>query len=382
MNATEIDTVLEKIHCARTLLIDVATGKKQIRDTEQQYVDVTGRLTTDLARLKFANPNEFLSLWDWYSYWKQQGLTTYADRRNFINTLYAPVIANLQTLKLEVLQGNSLKEHSLFSSRFGYVDRTPVPISLRDELPTSIRRTVVDIVRRCGWGWDSLYFCAAEVGRNSWEPRPGHLTDESVVRQIQQLVETWPWYFVLDFVELACRKMNEWKVSGDGHPIDYLELRINDYFAHTGVGWQLRSGKFFSRETPALERILHQAGAALGENQFATAEKQIQEALAALSRRPNANVSGAIYHAKAAIECVLRTTSGDRQSTLGKILNDHPGLIPKPLDIAVEQAWGFASERGRHLQEGKEPSRAEAELVVGLAATVVTYLVTKINNPG
>jgi hypothetical protein len=45
--------------------------------------------------------------------------------------------------------------------------------------------------------------------------------------------------------------------------------------------------------------------------------------------------------------------------------------------VAVEKAWGYASEVGRHLQEGREPSAEEAELVTTVCAAVVTYLVKK-----
>ena len=54
-----------------------------------------------------------------------------------------------------------------------------------------------------------------------------------------------------------------------------------------------------------------------------------------------------------------------------------PGTIPRPLDAAVEKAWGYASERGRHLKEGNAPTHEEVELVVGIAATVATYLSRK-----
>ena len=50
---------------------------------------------------------------------------------------------------------------------------------------------------------------------------------------------------------------------------------------------------------------------------------------------------------------------------------------PRPLDVAVEKWWGYTSEVGRHLQEGREPLAEEAELVATVCAAVVTYLVKK-----
>ncbi|WP_346330419.1 hypothetical protein AABD48_06665 [Vibrio parahaemolyticus] len=58
-------------------------------------------------------------------------------------------------------------------------------------------------------------------------------------------------------------------------------------------------------------------------------------------------------------------------------MKEYKGLIPPPLDDAVVKAWGYASENGRHIREGREPSDNEAELIVGICAAVGNYLVKK-----
>lgn len=40
-------------------------------------------------------------------------------------------------------------------------------------------------------------------------------------------------------------------------------------------------------------------------------------------------------------------------------------------------AWGYASEHGRHLREGHNPSFHEAELLVGLSASLSNYIIQK-----
>lgn len=81
----------------------------------------------------------------------------------------------------------------------------------------------------------------------------------------------------------------------------------------------------------------------------------------------------------AALECVVRDVTGDHKATLGDLIKKNPGLLPPPLDQVVEKAWGYASERGRHLREGREPEMEEVEFVVGLASIVATYLSKKSN---
>ena len=65
------------------------------------------------------------------------------------------------------------------------------------------------------------------------------------------------------------------------------------------------------------------------------------------------------------------------QYAMGEALKRYPGLLPKPLDTALSQIWGYASNEARHVQEGRETSREEAELLVGLAAALSTYLTRK-----
>ena len=152
---------------------------------------------------------------------------------------------------------------------------------------------------------------------------------------------------------------------------------INEFFIEEGIGWQLVNGQIITRGTEAFETVVTEATSALETSQRPTAAKHLHEALQDLSRRPQADLPGAAYHAMGALECVARDLSGDPKATLGEILKRHPGLLPKPLDTALSQVWGYASNEARHVLEGREISRDEAELLVGLSATVSTYLSRK-----
>jgi hypothetical protein len=61
-------------------------------------------------------------------------------------------------------------------------------------------------------------------------------------------------------------------------------------------------------------------------------------------------------------------------------LKRRPDLLPKPVDEALSKLWGYASNEARHVEEGREPTREDAELMVGIAAAVATYL-TRKNRP-
>src|SRR5207237_803048 len=74
-----------------------------------------------------------------------------------------------------------------------------------------------------------------------------------------------------------------------------------------------------------------------------TAHNELQEALKDISRRPEPDATGAVQHSMAALECVAKDVTGEHKATLGQILARHATVVPKPLDVAVDKLWGFAS---------------------------------------
>jgi hypothetical protein len=152
---------------------------------------------------------------------------------------------------------------------------------------------------------------------------------------------------------------------------------MNKYLRKAGIGWQLIDGEIRIRCEEAFEQAVTAAKATLSEQRRPTARTEIAEALRDLSRRPERDLTGALQHGLAALECVMREASGDRKATLGTLLSRYEGMVPSPLDQAVEKLWGFASEQGRHVREGRNPEPEDAELTVHVAAAVITYLSKK-----
>ena len=161
----------------------------------------------------------------------------------------------------------------------------------------------------------------------------------------------------------------------DEEPRSYpYEQVVNAYFVHAGIGWQLLDGRIVSRGAEAFEAAVSDSASALAATKRHTAARHVHDDRQALSRRPEPDLSGAIYHAMGALEAVARGLAGNENASLGEILKRHPQLLPPPLDKALSQVWGYSSSVARHVVEGQDPQREEAELVVGLASTVATYL--------
>lgn len=258
-----------------------------------------------------------------------------------------------------------------FSSRHGFRETAEIEVTVRHDAPYELRGVIVDIANECGIQPKPLRSLVCRVLRrrpddNNWSDYP------NVDGEVRRLLDECEWYKVYDVIE-AMRQ----HIANHGYNIDKFDAETNAYFAENGIGWQLSDGRLEVRAPEALQEALETAKETLQATGLRTAQQELHEALKDLSRRPNPDVSGAIQHSMAALECVAREITGNPKSTLGEIMKYHPELAPKPLDDVIKRCWGYASEHARHVREGRVAGYEEAELVVGVCATVSTYLTRK-----
>jgi hypothetical protein len=255
-----------------------------------------------------------------------------------------------------------------FSKRNRFASR-PKEITFREDAPAPLRYFVVQTAVDLGLYPSFLRRVLCRVLRvtpdsYNWSEYP------NIWGEVQDLINGCDWFKVYDFIEVLQATFAQ---RHDGSFAD----AVNEFFIDEGIGWQLVNDQILTRGPEAFETIVTEATSALEASQRPTAAKHLHEALEDLSRRPEADLPGAAYHAMGALECVARDLTGDPKGTLGEILKRHSGLLPKPLDTALSQVWGYASNEARHVLEGREISREEAELLVGLSAAVSTYLLRK-----
>lgn len=259
-----------------------------------------------------------------------------------------------------------------FSQRHGY-GQDAAEISVQKDAPIELRSVVVDIAYESGLTPNNLRNIVCKVLRvaadpYNWSEYP------NVDQEVRSHLADCEWYYVYEVIEeidKRARAFPKWK--GDSRFAD----EVNSYFRRRGIGWQLVDGLVEIRGSDEFESSVHEASTMLEQQGLTTAHSELRESLRDLSRRPDPDITGAIQHAMSALECVARDFTGDEKATLGRILSANPNLLPKPLDEAVEKAWGYASERGRHLREGRLPTYEDAELVLAISSAVCRYLMQK-----
>jgi hypothetical protein len=259
-----------------------------------------------------------------------------------------------------------------FSQRFGYIP-PETEISIREDAPAGLRGAIVQIANEVGLSPAPLRKIVCRVLRvppdqSNWSEYP------NIAYEVEQLLEECAWHRVYDIAEAI---WHELAYKGQPSEAMHFEQELNLYFRENGIGWKMSQGTIEARGSDSFEQTVRSSIQTLQATGRPTAERELHEAISDLSRRPEPDLTGAIHHSMAALECVMRDVSGDQKGTLGELLKRFPTLIPKPLDTAVEKLWGYASESGRHMREGVAPPRDDAELVVGVSAAVVNYLAKK-----
>ncbi|MCA0891255.1 AbiJ-NTD4 domain-containing protein [Qipengyuania flava] len=262
---------------------------------------------------------------------------------------------------------------SSFSQRHGY--RMPdVEITIREDAPQVVR----DAVLRIGYAFDvgpgrmRELLCDLLLRRpdsNNWSP--GNIEAEVI-----SLADSAPWFRIYDLAERLHEEIKGRDFTNTMSSA--FAARINEAFRELGVGWVMEGGEFVARGSRAFEASRTGAVEVMEQAGLLTAAEEMREALADISRRPTADITGAVQHGMASLECVARDVYATTE-TLGPIISKMD--IPRPLDQALHKMWGFASEQGRHIIEGRRPRFEEAELVVTVACAVSVYLLRNSSGP-
>lgn len=273
-------------------------------------------------------------------------------------------------LKLESTTQNRKDESNMnFTERMG-IAIPQADITIRNDAPVSMRRYIFQLMQNYEPSLKVIRRIVSFVTKeaedlNNWSE------NDFMKNEIQEMIENCSWNEVYDITEAFHCKLSVPQKRD-------FEKNINEYFAEKGIGWKMQNGIIETRGDDIFEDGIKQAKLKLQEKGLGTSQNEIKEAIADLSRRSTPDITGSIQHSVAALECVCREVTRDKKATLGTLINNHPDIVPKPLDDVIKKIWGFSSEQGRHLQEGRDPSYEEAELLVHLSASLCVYLTNKL----
>lgn len=235
-------------------------------------------------------------------------------------------------------------EKKPFSKRHGYKSK-PKEITIWKHAPEALRYEVLTTTREIGY----TPYLIREVICKILRVRPDENNRSeypNIWEEAQSHVYGCEWFKFYDFVEKLYERMarSEDDSPNTGYKTQRDEQKLagafNEFCVDEGIGWQLKNGRVVARGSESFESNTSAAVEALESSGRKTASSEMHEALRDLSRRPEPDLTGAIQHSIAALECVARDICGDARATLGDIIKRYPDTIPKPLDASIEKAWG------------------------------------------
>lgn len=253
-----------------------------------------------------------------------------------------------------------------FSERHGYQNQAK-PITIRSEAPAAIRAGILSVAQKSGFTPDSLRDVICSV-LDELPNKGQNWSAPNVIAECEGLIQSCEWYEVYDICEALARDPSAYGEEGA------FEEALNKFFLKKGVGWKMQASQLTVRGEEDYEKVTAEAIDLLEQSERSTALGELREAMQDLARRPEPDVTGAVQHAMAALECLTRDLCGSKK-TLGELIRELD--LPAPVGAAVEKMWGFASNQGRHVTEGKKPELPEAMLTVHFCSVIVSYLLQK-----
>lgn len=255
----------------------------------------------------------------------------------------------------------------LFSERHGF-GKPAADIAIHYEAPEGLRKAILRLAEAQGMlpnrmrelmrgvildGFDEL---------NEWTDYPNVWND--VIYEMGKCEG----YKVYKIAQIFYRAL-----SADRRVI--FENGLNDYMSEKSIEWVMHDGRVEYRGAEPFVVATKSAEEVLASRGFDRAAREVQEAMADLSRRPMPDLTGAATHAFGALEAVARENTGQHKKTLGQLVPDL-NLQP-PLDEVMSKLWGFASETVRHISEKKDIEAPEAEFAVTVACALATLVASK-----
>lgn len=242
---------------------------------------------------------------------------------------------------------------------------TNIPIVIRNDAQDDFRMWLIGLAKQVGLPIDTIRRIVCQKtyqaeDPNNWSP------NEYMENETKEKLINAAWYYVYDVAEVFYIS-----ISSPTKKQEYAS-ELNTYFQTNGYGWKFENGQVLFRGSEVEEQAFANAVQSLSTNR--TAQNELKLALYDLSKRPTADTTGAVHHAMAAVECLCRDKFNAQSQTLGAIIQRNRSAFVRPIDDILEKLWGFASNHARHVQTGGAASEEDAELVLNLCSSLITYL--------
>ena len=257
-----------------------------------------------------------------------------------------------------------------FSHRHGYAGTEPQQL-IREDAPNSLREAIYAMSRDYIGSHVVLLNRIYLLSGQHWRDKQS-VSDGVAAGLVRGFLNRCAWFQVYDTIEIMQELIQE---SGlIGHTIRFEE-EVNEYLIVKDIGWQLVDSRIEYRGDGDFEALKAGAIAALEDAGLEVALDELSKSVKALSERPVADLTGAMTHARACVDSVVREVTGSSAKRFSKTVKSNPKLFPTPLGDALIKVFAYVGDEASHPKEGRTMTPNQAQFVVEVSAAAAKLLV-------
>lgn len=286
-----------------------------------------------------------------------------------------------------------------FAQRFGFDTSKPVTDDFPDKARVSLAYLFRDLLdRRYIESWHRVH---QELHRT------GAITDDVITDDVLGqypakkdldtalvLLQEMKWDRVYSFCERAYRRLlrtvEGWDDEMDGMVTtvaigevrDYYQGELNELLGENNIGYHFVDGEFQRRGRAQTQKSIQRVGTVLSQSRLVPVRVHFNKALKYFNERPEPEKENCVKEAVCALEAAVevltrKPASKDFTKAVRQLEGSGPGQIPPPIVQGMIKLYayrGSAQGVSHAALEGSNVSEIEAELVLTLVASYVTYL--------
>lgn len=281
-----------------------------------------------------------------------------------------------------------------FAQRFGFDTSKPVTDDFPDKARVSLAYLLKDLIdRRYVMPWHQVHDELHRVGAIT-EGYLDQFPDASELTTGLVLLQGMEWHRVYTFCERAYKKLlrtvEGWDDEMDGMVTtvaigevrDYYQGELNELLGENNIGYHFVDGEFQRRGRAQTQKSIQRVGMVLSQTRLAPVRDHFNKALKYFNERPAPEKENCVKEAVCALEAAVDILTGkpaskDFTRAVKQLQGNDPGQIPPPIAegmIKLHAYRGSAQGVGHAALQGSSVSEIEAELVLSLVASYVTYL--------
>jgi hypothetical protein len=286
-----------------------------------------------------------------------------------------------------------------FSQRAGMSLPKPIDNCFPDKARIGLANILSDLMKN-GFGEEENVM--AELYR-SGRFIPGDIyidTQMTKVKMISQFLSEMEWVQVYTFCERVYSKVLQAGYYDDSHggwvgvdniadAREYYSNEINNLLNEENLGFQFINGQFQRRGRAQTQKSIQRMGLVLSDPKLAQARTHFNKAQKLFEQKPDPDLENCIKEAICAFEaCVLTLTKNKASTDFIKVLRQLSGngnqQIPAPLTDMMGKLYAYrGSGQGvaHAAPDGNKVTALEAELVLNLVASFITYLYDVLSEP-